>query len=140
MANEIALTAAQIQPIFPAKAEIYTFIAAAALTQGQAVYLTTSGTVGVADANGSSTQQFRGIALEAVAAGQAVSILKRGHCAGFTVSGMAYDAPAYLSDTAGSLSTAAGTMTVNCGRVVALSDKDLTKVLYVDANWNRIWA
>lgn len=33
----IALTAAQIAPVYPTKAEIVTFIAAAAITAGQAV-------------------------------------------------------------------------------------------------------
>jgi hypothetical protein len=141
MANEVALTAALVQPIFPAMAEIYPFIAAEAITQGEAVYmLTAAGTVGVADANVANKQQFRGIALEAAAAGQALSVLKRGHVAGFTVSALSYDDILYLSDTAGDLSTVAGTLTVNCGRVVALSDKGNTKVVYIDADWLREWA
>ncbi len=141
MANEIALTAAQVEPIDPLTAEIYSFKLEATVTQGQALYfLAATPTVGVADANDSGKQQFRGIALQAGAAGEYIDLLKTGRCAGFTVSGMSYDDPVYLSDTAGSLSTAVGTMTVNCGRVVAMSDKDGTKVLYVDANWNRIWA
>jgi hypothetical protein len=138
---DIALTAAQVQPIFPDQAEIYSFIAAEAITQGEAVYmLTAAGTVGVADANVANKQQFRGIALEGVAAGQVVSVLKRGHVAGFTVSGSSYDDILYLSDTAGNLADAAGTMTVNCGRVVGLSDKGNTKVVYIDADWLREWS
>jgi hypothetical protein len=141
MANEIALTATLVQPIFPLIAEIYTFVAAEAIAQGEAVYmLTAAGTVGVADANASDKQQFRGVALEGVGAGQAVSVLKRGHVAGYTVSGMSYDDKVYLSDTAGDLSTAAGTMTVECGRVVGLSDKDNTPVIYIDADWLRDWS
>jgi hypothetical protein len=142
MANEVALTAAQIAPVFPEEAEIYSFVAAEAITQGEAVYmLTSAGTVGVADANVANKQQFRGIALEAAAAGQAISVLKRGHCYGFTVSALSYDDVLYLSDTAGDLSTVAGTLTVNCGRVVALSDKPTyTKVVYIDADWLREWA
>lgn len=141
MANEVALTAARIAVVDVRVAEIYSYKAAAALTKGQALYFVAAdGTVGVADANDSGKQQFRGIALQAVAAGQTVDVLKRGRVEGYTVSGLSYDDPIYLSDTAGSLSTAVGTMTVNCARVVPLNDKDLTKVLYIDANWNRIWA
>jgi len=141
MANEVALTAARIAVIDVHNAEIFSFKAEAALTEGQALYfVAANGTVGVADANASGKQQFRGIALQAVAAGQTVDVLKRGCVAGYTVSTLSYDDPIYLSDTAGSLSTAAGTMTVNCARVVPVNDKDLTKVLYIDANWNRIWA
>ena len=136
----IALTAAQIAAIFPDKAEITDMIAAAAITAGQAVYQDTNGKAGVADANASGCQQFRGIALNAAGAGQAVSVLVRGHVAGFTVSGMNGDALAYLSDTAGALDTANGTMTVNCGRVTCLTDSNLTKVLYICADWLRTWS
>lgn len=140
MANEVALTAAQIAPCYPGKAEIYDVIAAEAITKGEAVYFTTSGTAGVADANASGKQQFRGIALETVGAGQAVSILKRGHCYGFTVSGLTPEDILYLSDTVGDLSTVVGTLTVNCGRVVCLPDSSLTQVVYIDADWLRAWA
>ncbi len=138
--SAIALTAAQIAPTHPETAELYDLIAAEAITAGQAVYLTSTGKAGVADANAAGKQQFRGIATKSVGAGQPVSILKKGHVGGFTVSGMAYDAPAYLSDTAGALDTAAGTMTVPCGRVTALSDPNRTKVLYIDADWITTWA
>jgi hypothetical protein len=78
--------------------------------------------------------------LNAAGAGQAVSVLVRGHVYGFTVSGMNGDALAYLSDTAGYLDTANGTMTVNCGRVTCLTDASLTKVLYICADWLRTWS
>ena len=136
---DITVTAAKVAPVFPEKAEIFDMIAVEAITKGQAVYQTTAGKAGVADANASGKQQFRGIALNAAAAGSAVSVLKKGHVSGFTLSGN-YDSLAYLSDTAGALADAAGTMTVNCGRVMALTDKDLTKVLYVDADWLRAWS
>lgn len=137
----IALTANQIQPVYPETAEIYDFVAAAAITAGQAVYITSAGKVDLADANGSGTLQFRGIALNAAAAGQAVSVLKRGHCAGFTVSGLAYDDIAYLSNTAGGLDTSAGGTSIICGRVVPLPDQGTyTKVLWIEADWLRTWS
>lgn len=136
----IALTAAQIAAVYPDKAEIYDFVAAATITAGQAVYITSTGKVDLADANGSGTIQFRGIALNGGGAGQAISVLKRGHCYGFTVSGLTIDDIAYLSNTAGGLDTGAGGTTVNCGRVTGLPDGNLTKVLYVEADWLRTWA
>lgn len=137
----IALTAAQIAPVYPDKAEIYDFVAAASITAGQAVYLASTGTVNLADANGSGTLQFRGIALNAAAAGQAVSVLKKGHCYGFTVSGLTIDDIAYLSDTAGGLDTSAGSTSVICGRVMCVPDKPTyTKVLWVEANWVATYA
>jgi len=138
--SDIALVSGKIGVVFPQRAEIYDFIATEAITKGQAVYQLTTGKVGVADANGSGKQQFRGIALSSVGAGQAVSVLVRGHIAGFTVSGLNADVLVYLSDTVGALGTAGGTMTVPVGRVVSLPDNDLTKVVYIDVNWLADWS
>ena len=137
---DIAVTTAQVAALFPDKAEIVDMIAVEAITAGQAVYQDTNGKAGVADANASGKQQFRGIALNAAGAGQAVSVLIRGHVAGFTVSGMNGDALAYLSDTVGRIADANGTMTVNVGRVTCLTDGNLTKVLYICADWLRTWS
>lgn len=137
---DITVTADAVAVIYPAFAEIYDFIAAASITKGQALYLDSNGKVNLADANGSGTLQFRGIALNAAGAGQAVSVLKKGYVAGYTVSGMAYDAIAYISNTAGALADAAGATTIHAGRVVPMSDSSLTKVLYIDADWLRTWS
>lgn len=136
----ISVTAAQVAPIYPDLAEIYDVIPAAAVTAGQAAYQANTGKFGVADANAAGLQQFRGIFLSTKGANQAVSLLKRGHVGGFDVSAMAYDAPIYLSDTAGALDTAAGTLAVQVGRVVAMPDDPKTKVVYIDADWLRTWA
>lgn len=119
-------------------AEIYDFKAVEAITAGQPVYETTAGKAGVADANGAGKQQFRGIALKDAAAGEIVPVLKRGFLSGYDLSGVAYNAALYLSDTAGSIADAAGTMTVNVGRVFQLTN--LTKILYVEADWLRAWS
>ncbi len=138
---DITVTAAQVAPIYPHHAEIYDFIATEAIAKGQIVYQLTTGKVGVADANAGGKQQARGIALKAAAAGEAVSVLKKGHVAGYTVSGLNADVRLYLSDTAGALADAAGTMSVTCGRVVAMpDDPTLTKVLYADFDWNTQWS
>lgn len=137
---DITVTAAQVAVVSPHNAEIYDFIATEAITAGQPVYQLSTGKVGVADANAAGKQQFRGIALKAAAAGQAVSVLKRGMVTGYTISGLNRDVAVYLSDTAGSLADAAGTMSVICGRVFSLSDSNLSKVLYIDADWLRAWA
>jgi hypothetical protein len=138
--TDIVATAAQISPVFPNDAEIITGIATEAVTAGQPAYQTTVGKFGIADANASGKQQARGIFLQTVAAGQAVDILKRGHCYGFTLSSQNYDAPLYLSDTAGSIADSVGTMTVCVGRVMALPDSSLTKVAYIDCPIHHVWA
>jgi len=137
---DLTIGANGISLVFSNEAEIQDMIAVEAITAGQPVYQTSAGKAGVADANAGGKQQFRGIALKTTAAGKACPVLRRGHLAGYVLSGVAYDGIVYLSDTAGSLADAAGTMSVNCGRVVALPDPDLTKILFVQADLLRAWA
>jgi hypothetical protein len=137
---DIVVTAALVGLIDPIKAMTWTGIAAETLTKGQVVYLTTSGTFGVADANGSGTVQARGIALNAAGAGQAVTVLIEGALYGYTLADQAYSAPLYLSNTAGALADAAGATTVPCGIVAGLTDKDKTKVFYAQFRWGADWA
>jgi hypothetical protein len=137
--TDVAVVTAKVAAIFPQNAEIIDFIAAEAITKGQAVYQTSAGKAGICDADVAGKGQFRGIALNSSNAGGAVSVLKRGHIAGFTIS-QAYDAPFYVSIVAGAIADAAGVIPTPVGRVVAMPDKALTKVLYVDADWVRTWA
>jgi hypothetical protein len=137
----ITLVADKVRPINPESAEIIPSIAGATLTRGLAGYIiAASGKIGIADANAAGLQQARGVVLTPSADGQAVELLKKGKCAGFDVSALDYDAPVYLSDTAGAFDTAAGTLSVICGRVVPMSDNDRTKVIYFDFDWLRTWA
>ena len=136
---DITATAAKIKLIDSVAYDKRSYIAVEALTAGQAVYFTTAGKVGIADANAAGKQQFRGIALESVGAESAVSVLHSGEVEGFTLSGNA-DTRVYLSDTAGSLADSAGTMTVIAGRVVTRTNDAATKVLRVDTAWTTQWA
>lgn len=136
---DITVTAAQIGLVDPIKANVRSYIAAEAIAKGQAVYILTSGKVGVADANAAGKQQFRGVALNAAGAEQAVDVCHEGEIYGFTLTGNV-GTLAYLSDTAGALADAAGTMTVRVGRVSCLNDKNLTKVLRVFTQWDADWA
>ena len=133
----IVVTAAEVSVRRPDIAEIVTVVAAEALTKGLALYQTTSGTFGIADANASGKQQFRGVSLEKVNAGEGLSMLKKGFLSGYTLG--TYDDEVYLSDTAGALDTAAGTLLVKCGRVVGSTDPDLAQLLYVEADWLHEW-
>lgn len=141
MADIALLTnAPDVQPIWPEKASIVSVLAAETVANGNVGYLTSAGTYGLADANASGKEQVRGIFLQAGGAGQGVSLLTRGHVGGFDLSGLAYDALVYLSNTAGALADAAGTMTVPVGRVVPMSDADKTKVLFVDTAVLTTWS
>ncbi len=137
---DITVTAAKVGLIDPDKAEVIPVVCAEAVTAGQVGYQTSSGTFGVADANAAGKQQARGIFLKSAGAGQGNSLLIKGRVAGFTLT-QAYDAVVYLSDTAGAVGDAAGTMTVRLGRVCAMSDKpDYTKSIMFDFDWAAIWA
>lgn len=138
---DVAVTATKVGLVIPQVAETFDMIAGEAINAGQAVYFdATTRKALIADANVAGKQQFRGIALKSVGAGQAVSILKKGFVEGFTLSGLNGDAQVFLSDTAGALADAASaTKTVIAGRVMALADSNLTKVLYIDADWIANW-
>jgi hypothetical protein len=136
---DIVVTADNVAVLYPRYAEIYDFVAAAAITAGQLLYLNTSGKVDLYDSNGSGTLQAHGIALNGAGIGQAVSVLKRGFVAGYTLS-QAYDAPIYGSNTAGAMADAAGASSLVIGKVKATSDPTPTKVLYVDISWNVVSA
>ena len=137
----ITLVADKVRPVNPESAEIIPCVAGATFTRGLAAYIiAATGKAGIADANAAGLQQARGVALTPSADGQSVELLKKGKCAGYDVSALDYDAPVYLSDTAGAFDTAAGTLSVICGRVVPMSDADRTKVIYFDFDWLRTWA
>lgn len=124
--TDIVVTAAKVAGQMDTRTRSYK--AAATITAGQAVYKLAAGTVGVADANGSGTQQFRGIALNGGYAGDPIRVAFEGPVEGFTLAGNV-DTVIYLSDTAGALADAAGTMTVPVGRVDMRDDG--TKFLWV---------
>ena len=131
---DLALTAAQISVVDPEDATIFSGVLASTVTKGQTVYQNTSGTWAAGDGSGATTTKNPGIALEGGGAGQAVSILTDGLVAGFTIT-QAYGAAVYLSDTAGALADAAGTVSVVMGTVFGLSDSSYTKVLRIKAVW-----
>jgi len=127
--------------VFPKRAEVWDGIAAVALAAGDVLYPVSAGTFGLADANSSGKQQAVGIAMFDTAAGEAVSILSRGHVTGFDLSGVDHGAFIYLSDTEEKLADAAGTLSVTVGRVWALSDKpNYTKTIYLDFQLTTLFA
>lgn len=133
---DIALTTAQIAVLDQANADIFTIQPSLTITPGQVVSFNSSGLGILADANGAGViAQARGICLERAGVNQGCGILRRGTISGFTLTGLAYGAKVYLSDTAGALADAAGTLSVPIGQVVPTSDITPEKVLYVDFDW-----
>jgi len=140
MAGELTVTAAQVAVIDPLKAEIFTGIAGEAITAGLPLYMAATGLLGIADANAAGFFQCRGIALNAAGAGQAVDYIKRGRLAGMGTGAVNCSVPIFVSDTVGRIATSAGSTSVCVGIVVPMSDKDLTRVLYVEARYGPDWA
>lgn len=130
-------TVARIAPVFPEEAEIYDFVAGSAIVPGDAVRIdTTTGKAILADGTGTAASKFRGVALGSAGAGQGVSVLKRGHVYGYDLGTVAYGDPIYVSNTAGDLDTAAGTVSRVAGMIVPLSNSGTPeKLLYIDADW-----
>lgn len=134
--SDITVTAAQIAPVFPQKAEIYDLLAAAAITAGQIVYTTTAGKADLADASAAGTIVNLGVALNAAAAGEAVSVLKRGHVAGFAITSLNGAAKLYVSNTSGAAADAAGDNSAVIGTVTAIPTVGgVSKLLFVDVSW-----
>lgn len=133
----LTVTAAQVDVVFPERSEIYTAICAETITAGQSLYRDSNGKVGLASANTSGKQQTRCLALQGGVAGQAISVLRQGHVYGFDLSGLAYSAPVYQSNTAGALDTAAGTTNNPVGVVdaVTLDGANIVKCLYFNPRW-----
>lgn len=141
--TDIALTAANIGLVDPEKADVKSYIAASAITKGQAVAIDTTGKVVPADAStgGAHLIQFRGIALNAAAAGAACDVCHAGELYGFTVSGLNVGAVLYLSNTAGTLADANGDINVKCGVVSVMADvPTYTKVVRIVTTWSTVWA
>ena len=135
--SAITVTAAQVAVLYPSKSEIYSLEAAEAITKGQAVYVNSNGKAALADASAAGTLITAGIALDSVGAGQALSVLKAGFVAGATLTGLAYGDPVYVSDTAGGLDTAAGTVSKVIGRVAPVNQAgNIQKALYIQSDWN----
>ena len=110
------------------------YIAAVALTAGQAVYCLTAGTVGLCESGTAApVRTFFGIALESVGAGSAVTVAHEGIVDGFTVSGSNAGALMYTSATGGAVSDATTGADCKVGKVIARSNG--SKTAYFKTNW-----
>lgn len=127
-ANKVEVVESVIQVTLPA---------AEAIVAGDAVRLDTANGK-FTKANGTTAAEARifGIATRSAAAGEPVTVIRKGVMDGYDLSGMNYDAVVYLSNTDGALDTAAGTVSTVIGRVIPahsqLLGAALDKLLFVD--------
>lgn len=134
--SDIDVTAALVARVYPGDMDVaYNVILASGVSPGQSLFQNAAGGYALTDASHTATDGFRGIALELNVASGIVSMLQRGVLFGYDLSGLNYDDPVYLSNTAGALADAAGDNSVLVGRVVSVTDPDKTKVLYIDAEY-----
>lgn len=130
MAN-ITRDEALVADLWQLKTKAHPCHAAVNIEAGQPMYLDANGNVNLADADGTApTNEYIGIAKQTVFAGQAIDAADEGDFAGFDLSGLAYGAPVYVSDTAGELSDTPGTKTLMVGRVYPAPESN-TKILHL---------
>jgi hypothetical protein len=106
-------------------------LAAVAITGGQVCYVVAAtGKANLASAAAASTAQVGGLAIptkqsgSSGGVGQPVALAQDAEVEGFDLSGLAYWAPIYLSNNAGKLADAAGTVSVVVGRVIPTTELD----------------
>lgn len=142
---DLALTAAQISAVFPNFAEVYSFIAGEAITEGQVVAFDTStddDKVYVADGDDGDLDQPVGVCTEGVGVGAACPTQVRGFIEGFTVSAIANYTLLYLSDTAGKIATTGAESTANAamGRIMPNSQSPPRLLVFLDCSFNTQWS
>jgi len=144
MPNDITVTATHVSMCDPQRAAIKPRRYHETITAGQAVYVNASGEAALADASAAGTAQFRGIALQSKLAGEVGDIFEGGlglgaEIEGFSVSALTPGDSLFLSDTAGALADASGTVGVKCGEVSCLTDPLNTQVVRICMVPNIIW-
>lgn len=118
MANEVALVTADRVEIVESIIQM-TLPTAEAITAGMAVRLdTTNGKWTKANGSGAAEARAWGVATRTSPSGGALTAIRKGVMDGWDLSALDYDAPIYLSDTDGRLSTVAGSTSVVIGRVI----------------------
>lgn len=117
MAAIALTTAGRIEVLSSDPAQQRHLRASVAVAAGQVVRANTSGQWALANATDAANSAAPYLALKACNAGEYLTASRVCKVDGLAVTGMAYDAPIYLSDTAGTLATTAGTVSVILGRV-----------------------
>jgi hypothetical protein len=138
----IVVTAANVRPIYQeANLAKRTARASVAITAGQLLYLTATGTLALTNGGAAGTAQFCGVALNGGAIGDVIEYLPEGECAGFTIP-QNVGVAVFVSDTPGALDDATGTITAPIGRVRGITDAGgtVTKVIRFQAQYGALFA
>jgi hypothetical protein len=137
---DLAVTELKVGLAYPDQSETYPVTLLEDVTAGDLLYADNAGKVGIADANVANKQQARYMALQSGKTGQTITGVKRGFVEGFTITQNA-DIPLFLSDTAGKIADAAGTLTVNVGIIAVINNPPThSKMVYLDLRWRGDYA
>ena len=119
-----------------AHARTHNVFVSEAVSRGELLYQKADGDFALADANVAGAHRVRAIALEDGKANSTISVVTFGVLSGYGLSGMDYDDPVYLSDTAGSPSDVSGSTQVVVGIVwnVPTATSGHKRVLLFDPN------
>jgi hypothetical protein len=89
-----------------------------------------------ANGTGAAEARIYGVATKTTAAGMPVTAIRHGVLDGYALTGQAYDAAIYLSDTDGTLADSTGTVSTIVGRVIPATGNAIgaaiDKLLLVD--------
>lgn len=126
-ADRVHITESLVQATLPAAVDI---------TAGQLVRINTDGLWEPANAGAAGTADVYGVARGSVRAGFALTAIHEGVMDGWDLSGVDFGSPVYLSNTAGAVDTAAGTVSTVVGRVIPIHGNPLDvgpgKAIYFD--------
>lgn len=118
--SEVTLVAAKVREVFtaPGHSEIYNVEVGETVTPGACLCWNATNQMVLADGNSDELDEPWAIALQDGTVGQVISVLKKGHVAGFVVAGLNTGVRITLSDTPGVMED--NGLGECCGRVVAL--------------------
>ena len=136
--SDLAVTPERLRKMEVIEARLIPMIADEAIQKGQAVYRKATGRAGLGSSGAVATAKPVGVATTSVQPGTAFDALYHGMLAGYDLGDVDPGTTVYLSDTAGAVADAAGTVSVPIGTVHTLTDVTFTKVVFIDIPQNAV--
>lgn len=122
MADLALLANANVGAVYKRTAVIRSCLAGEAIAEGDLVVYNSSDKVVKADASVAGTAEAIGVALDAVGTDQVTSVIFNGEVAGFDLSSIDAGTVLFVSDTAGKIADAAGTVSKRVGKVTVVTE------------------
>lgn len=126
---------AAVDPVNETEFVRKTYVAAVDLVPGDLVYIDSTGKANKAAGGVAGTAVVAGVALKPASAGFGVTCMVQGSVYGFDLAAVAFGAQVFLSNTAGALDTAAGTVSFVVGRVLPVGNAEKALFVNLPAAW-----